>query len=139
VNSFPCWSKSGTLRIADPVKLEPDLAAATCALSLRADKARRLKPSDPFQQHLRLHQGPGRDEHARLAWPNHGFAPGLEKDAPLRDQFLEFARRHQKYPGEMEHVARATWQEVGGRPGYQPVRAHAAIPRQPRRRQLIHR
>ena len=33
MNSFPCWSKSGTLRIADPVKLEPDLAAAACALT----------------------------------------------------------------------------------------------------------
>jgi 4-hydroxybenzoate decarboxylase len=49
---------------------------------------------------------------AHGSWPNHELALGLEKDAPLRDQFFEFARRYQQYPGEMEHVASATWQEV---------------------------
>jgi hypothetical protein len=42
---------------------------------------------------------------AHGSWPNHGLALGLEKDAPLRDQFFEFARRYQEYLGEMEHVA----------------------------------
>src|SRR4029077_11459047 len=43
---------------------------------------------------------------------NHALALGMKKDAPLRDQFFEFVRRFKEYPGELERVASAPWQEV---------------------------
>jgi UbiD family decarboxylase len=46
------------------------------------------------------------------SWPNHALALGMDRDAPLRDQFFEFARRFQQYPGELERVGSAPWQEV---------------------------
>ena len=46
------------------------------------------------------------------SWPNHALALGMDKDAPLRDQFFEFVRRYQQYPGELERVDTAPWQEV---------------------------
>jgi hypothetical protein len=35
----------------------------------------------------------------------------MEKDASMRDQFFEFVRRFQLYPGALERVASAPWQE----------------------------
>ena len=35
-----------------------------------------------------------------------------DKDAPLRDQFFEFVRRFRQFPGEIERVATAPWQDV---------------------------
>jgi hypothetical protein len=32
--------------------------------------------------------------------------------ADINDQFLEFARHFQQYPGELERVSSAPWQEV---------------------------
>jgi len=36
----------------------------------------------------------------------------MDKKAPLREQFFEFVRRFQQYPGDLERVASAPWQEV---------------------------
>jgi vanillate/4-hydroxybenzoate decarboxylase subunit C len=36
----------------------------------------------------------------------------MEKDASMRDQFFEFVRRFQLYPGALERVVSAPWQEV---------------------------
>jgi vanillate/4-hydroxybenzoate decarboxylase subunit C len=95
------------LRITEPVKLEPDLAAAACALTKLGESSpailfNNMAGYTDAQVAMNVHG----------SWPNHALALGLEKDAPLRDQFFEFARRYQQYPGEMEHVASAPWQEV---------------------------
>ena len=85
------------LRIADPVKLEPDLAAAACALTKLGESS----PSILFNN-ISGYTNAQVAMNAHGSWPNHGLALGLEKDAPLRDQFFEFARRYQQYPGEMD-------------------------------------
>ena len=50
------------LTITDQVSLEPDLAAAACALA----KIGESTPAIQFEQDRRLHRRPGRDERARL-------------------------------------------------------------------------
>jgi vanillate/4-hydroxybenzoate decarboxylase subunit C len=95
------------LRIAETVSLEPDLAAAACAIARMGEST----PAIHFDKIAGCTS-------ARIvmnvhgSWPNHALALGMDKDAPLRDQFFEFVRRFQLYPGEMEHVASAPWQEV---------------------------
>lgn len=95
------------LRIAEPVNLEPDLAAAACALT-------QLGETSPA---IRFDNIAGYAD-ARVvmnvhgSWPNHALALGLDKEAPPRDQFLEFARLFQQYPGELERLTGAPWQEV---------------------------
>ena len=37
---------------------------------------------------------------------------GMPKDTPLKEQFFEFVRRYQTYPGEVEFRDSAPWQEV---------------------------
>src|SRR5262245_65162107 len=46
------------------------------------------------------------------SWPNHALALGMDKDAPRRDQFFEFVRRFQQFPGEIERVTTAPWQDI---------------------------
>jgi vanillate/4-hydroxybenzoate decarboxylase subunit C len=95
------------VHITEPVTLEPDLAAAACALT-------RLGETSPAIQFDNI---VGYTE-ARLvmnvhgSWPNHALALGMDKDAPLRDQFFAFVQRFQQYPGEIERVTDAPWQEV---------------------------
>jgi 4-hydroxybenzoate decarboxylase len=40
------------------------------------------------------------------------MAFGLEKDASIREQFFAFVERYQQYPGKLERVATAPWQEI---------------------------
>ena len=75
MNSFPCWSKSGTLRIADPVKLEPDLAAAACALTKLGESS----PAILFNN-ISGYTNAQVAMNAHGSWPNHGLALGLEKE-----------------------------------------------------------
>jgi UbiD family decarboxylase len=95
------------LRITDPVKLEPDLAAA----ALAATKMGQFSPALLFSNVAGYTD-------ARIAmnvhgsWANHALAMGMDKDTPLRDQFFEFVRRYQMYPGPLERVKTAPWQEV---------------------------
>lgn len=37
---------------------------------------------------------------------------GLAKDTPLKEQFFEFVRRYETYPGQVEERETAPWQEV---------------------------
>jgi 4-hydroxybenzoate decarboxylase len=37
---------------------------------------------------------------------------GLPQDTAIRDQFFEFVRRYRMYPGQLERVTSAPWQEV---------------------------
>jgi 4-hydroxybenzoate decarboxylase len=95
------------LRISEPVNPEPDLAAAACALTQLGETS----PAIYFDNIVGY-------TNARLvmnvhgSWPNHALALGLEKDAPMRDQFFAFVQRFQQYPGELERVTEAPWQEV---------------------------
>ncbi|MFL5283094.1 MAG: non-oxidative hydroxyarylic acid decarboxylases subunit C [Rhodopila sp.] len=95
------------LRITDAVKLEPDLAAAACAIARMGEAT----PAIHFNS-IAGYANAQIVMNVHGSWPNHALALGMEKDAPLRDQFFEFVRRFQQYPGEMEHVASAPWQEV---------------------------
>ena len=45
-------------------------------------------------------------------WLNLALMLGMEKDASLRQQFFEFVRRYEQFPGKMDHRARAPGQEV---------------------------
>jgi vanillate/4-hydroxybenzoate decarboxylase subunit C len=95
------------LRITEQVSLEPDLAAAACALA----KMGEATPAIQFEVIAGYNN-------ARVvlnvygSWPNHALALGMEKDTPLRDQFFEFVRRYHLYPGELDRVDTAPWQEV---------------------------
>ena len=95
------------LRITEPVGLEPDLAAAACA-------ATRLGEANPAI-HFNNIAGYANAQvvlNVHGSWPNHALALGMDKDAPLRDQFFEFVRRFKQYPGQLERVTSAPWQEV---------------------------
>src|SRR5258708_36449661 len=46
------------------------------------------------------------------SWPNHALAIGMAKDTPLKDQFFEFVKRYQTYPGKIERRTDAPWKEV---------------------------
>lgn len=95
------------LRITEPVGLEPDLAAAACA-------ATRLGEANPAI-HFNNIAGYANAQvvlNVHGSWPNHALALGMDKYAPLRDQFFEFVRRFRQYPGQLERVTSAPWQEV---------------------------
>lgn len=95
------------LRIDEQVLPEPDISAAACAATKLGDKSPALLFSNIFGY---------RD--ARIAmnvhgsWPNLAIAMGMPKNTPLKQQFLEFVRRYQTYPGEVELRTSAPWQEV---------------------------
>ncbi|KGT75312.1 phenolic acid decarboxylase [Bradyrhizobium japonicum] len=95
------------LRIHDQVLPEPDMAAAACALTQIGENS----PAIFFDNIAGF-------SNARVAlnvhgsWSNHALALGMDKDASMRDQFFEFVRRFQLYPGTLERVESAPWQEV---------------------------
>lgn len=95
------------LRIHDQVLPEPDMAAAACALTQIGEES----PAIYFDKIAGFSS-------ARVAmnvhgsWCNHALALGMDKDASMRDQFFEFVRRFQLYPGTLERVENAPWQEV---------------------------
>jgi vanillate/4-hydroxybenzoate decarboxylase subunit C len=95
------------LRITDSVNLEPDLAAAACALTKFGDGT----PAIHFKS-IAGYQNAQVVMAVHGSWPNHALALGMEKNTSMRDQFFEFVRRYQLYPGEMERVVSAPWQEV---------------------------
>ncbi len=95
------------LNIDEPVMPEPDISAAACAATKLGDKSPALLFNNIFGYH-----------DARIAmnvhgsWPNLAIAMGMPKNTPLKQQFLEFVRRYQNYPGEVEYRETAPWQEV---------------------------
>jgi vanillate/4-hydroxybenzoate decarboxylase subunit C len=95
------------LRITDQVKFEPDLAAAACALAQIGDNV----PAILFNK-IAGCVGAQVAMNVHGSWPNHALALGMDKGAGLRDQFFEFVRRFRLFPGELERVATAPWQEV---------------------------
>src|SRR3954447_5676124 len=95
------------LRITDSVIPEPDLAAAACAIARMGEST----PAIHFDN-IAGYTNARIVMNVHGSWPNHALALGMDKHAPLRDQFFEFVRRFQLYPGATEHVASAPWQEV---------------------------
>lgn len=100
-------SEKQLLRITEQVSFEPDLAAAGAALAqigegVPAIQFNNIAGCDNAQVVMNTHG----------SWPNHALALGMNKDAPLREQFFEFVRRFNLYPGELDRVGSAPWQEV---------------------------
>ncbi len=96
------------LRIREEVRLEPDLGAAGRAIN---NVGKGAAPALLFEK---LHGY--RD--ARIAmnvhgsWSNHAIMLGMPKNTPLKDQFFEFVRRYQNFPGQIEYRDNPPWREV---------------------------
>jgi UbiD family decarboxylase len=95
------------LRVTEQVSFEPDLGAAACALTRIGEAV----PAILFNNIAGCNNTQVA-MNVNGSWPNHALALGMPKDTPLREQFFEFVRRFQQYPGELERVASAPWQEV---------------------------
>ena len=95
------------LCVEDKVSLEPDLAAAACALTQMGEAS----PAIHFGK-IAGYKGAQVVMNVHGSWANHALALGMPKDAPRRDQFFQFVERFQKYPGALERVTSAPWQEV---------------------------
>ena len=95
------------LRITDPVQMEPDLAAAACAATKLGDRSPALM-FDNIAGYTNVQIA----VNVHGSWANHALALGLPQDTAIRDQFFEFVRRYRMYPGQLERVTSAPWQEV---------------------------
>jgi vanillate/4-hydroxybenzoate decarboxylase subunit C len=96
------------LRITEEVSLEPDLAAAARAINQVGGEASpaihfdRIKGYQQAEVVLNVHG----------SWPNLALMLGMEKGCSLNQQFFEFVRRYEQFPGKMEHRDSAPWQEI---------------------------
>ena len=95
------------LRVTDPMLPEPDLAAAAAAATKLGNRSPALLFNNvagysDVQIAMNVHG----------SWANHALALGLPQDTSIRDQFFEFVRRYRLYPGQLERVTSAPWQEV---------------------------
>lgn len=95
------------LRVEDQVSPEPDLAAAACALTQMGAAS----PAVHFSN-IAGYNDARVVVNVHGSWANHALALGMPKDASPREQFFQFVDRFQNYPGEMEQVTSAPWQEV---------------------------
>lgn len=95
-------SEGQLLRVTQQVNPEPDLGSAARAVNNLGEQA----PALLFNNILGYNN-------ARVAlnvhgsWPNHALMMGLPKDTPVKEQFLEFARRWNNYPVPVERVETA--------------------------------
>lgn len=94
------------LRISDKVMPEPDLGAAACALAQRGlgNPALLFDHVAGYADAQVVMSGHG-------SWQNHALALDLPVDATPK-QFFAFAERYQQYPGTLERVVQAPWQEL---------------------------
>jgi vanillate/4-hydroxybenzoate decarboxylase subunit C len=95
------------LRIGEQVSLEPDLSAAACALTQLGETS----PAVQFDN-IKGYRNAQVVMNVHGSWPNQALALGMDKGTSIRDQFFEFVHRYQQYPGALEHVDSAPWQEV---------------------------
>ena len=96
------------LRITEAVSLEPDLAAAGRAINQAGGET---SPAIHFNN-IKGYQKAEVVMNVHGSWPNLALMLGMEKDASLNQQFFEFVRRYQQFPGKMEYRSSAPWQEV---------------------------
>ena len=86
------------LRIKDEVKLEPDLGAAGRAINnIGKDTA----PALLFEK-LHGYTDAKVVMNVHGSWNNHALMLDMPKNTPLKEQFFEFVRRYQGYPGKVE-------------------------------------
>ncbi|GEO24318.1 phenolic acid decarboxylase subunit C [Alicyclobacillus acidoterrestris] len=94
------------VRVTQQVKPEPDLGSAARAVNNLGDTSPALLFNNIYGY-----------KNGRVAlnvigsWPNHALMMGLPKDTPVKDQFLEFARRWNQYPVPVERVDTAPFLE----------------------------
>ncbi|TJZ94353.1 non-oxidative hydroxyarylic acid decarboxylases subunit C [Actinacidiphila oryziradicis] len=97
------------LTYSEPVDPEPDLGAAARATSNLTDRG----PALVFDNINGYERGKARVAlNVVGSWPNHALMLGLDKDTPVKDQFFEFARRWDAFPGPVERRDDAPWQET---------------------------
>ena len=101
-------SEKQLLKITDAVNLEPDLAAAGRAINQVGGET---SPAIHFNN-INGYQKAELVLNVHGSWPNLALMLGMDKDASLNQQFFEFVRRYQQYPGKMEYRPSAPWQEV---------------------------
>jgi vanillate/4-hydroxybenzoate decarboxylase subunit C len=95
------------VRVHDQVMPEPDLAAAACALTQIGGESPAI-----YFDNIAGYASARVAINVHGSWSNHALALGMDKDASMRDQFFEFVRRFQQFPGAIERVTNAPWQEV---------------------------
>jgi vanillate/4-hydroxybenzoate decarboxylase subunit C len=95
------------LRIKEPVLPEPDIGAAACAVNKFGETAPAL-----LFENIRGYQKATIAMNVHGSWSNHALMLGMPKNTPLKQQFLEFVRRYQTYPGQVDVRETAPWQEV---------------------------
>ena len=88
------------LRIVDEVSLEPDLAAAGRAINQVAGEN---SPAIHFTR-LKGYQNAEVVMNVHGSWPNLALVLGMPKAFTLNQQFFEFIRRYQQFPGTMQHL-----------------------------------
>jgi 4-hydroxybenzoate decarboxylase len=96
------------LRIKDEVKLEPDLGAAGRAIN---NVGKDTAPALLFEK-LHGYTDAKVAMNVHGSWNNHALMLDMPKNTPLKEQFFEFVRRYQSYPGKVEYRDSAPWQEV---------------------------
>jgi vanillate/4-hydroxybenzoate decarboxylase subunit C len=96
------------LRVTDEVSLEPDMAAAARAINQVAGET---SPALFFNQ-IKGYQNAEVVMNAHGSWPNFALILDMPKDATLNQQFFEFIRRYEQYPGTMQQMGAAPWQDV---------------------------
>lgn len=101
-------SREGQLiRLTDSVLPEPDISAAACAVNKLGEKAPAL-----LFENIQGYTNARIAMNVHGSWCNHAIMLGMPKDTPLKEQFHEFVRRYQTYPGAVEERSEAPWQEV---------------------------
>ena len=96
------------LRITEAVSLEPDLAAAGRAINQAGGET---SPAIHFNN-IKGYQKAEVVMNVHGSWPNLALMLGMQRDASLSQQFFEFVRRYEQFPGKMDHRASAPGQEV---------------------------
>jgi vanillate/4-hydroxybenzoate decarboxylase subunit C len=96
------------LRITEAVSLEPDLAAAGRAVNQAGGETspaihfNNIKGYKKAEVVLNVHG----------SWPNLALMLGMDRHASLSQQFFEFVRRYEQFPGKMDHRVSAPWHEI---------------------------
>ncbi|MDN5858484.1 MAG: UbiD family decarboxylase [Pseudonocardia sp.] len=94
------------LHVTEQVALEPDLGAAGCALAQLGGSSPAIRFTD-----IAGYAGADLVMNVHGSWRNHALALGLDPDTSPRGQFERFVEGYRRYPGELERVPQAPWQE----------------------------
>jgi 4-hydroxybenzoate decarboxylase len=95
------------IQVTEAVLPEPDIGAAACAVNKLGEKAPAL-----LFENIKGYTNARIAMNVHGSWCNHAISMDMPKDTPLKEQFLEFVRRYETYPGKVEERATAPWEEV---------------------------